>query len=268
MGPDDGRSRQAGALGDPLDSLDDEEDDGRDGGREDGGPRRGGPLAVLRWVALAVVVVVAALGLGIGLAFGWQRVHPSDTTASSGGPAGAAGAGATGAGATGAGATPTPTGAAGAPVKEPVPASWTAVTDPVQKATLSHPSTWKERRDNTGIFFAEPAATATGFGPQMVGLARIAGKGPNQALQSVQASEFANLSGYHQERFGAVKGGDGASALEFAATYAREGQQVEYVMRAVQSRDATYVLMARSTAAPAGGAEKALRILTASFTPA
>jgi hypothetical protein len=174
----------------------------------------------------------------------WEKIRPSGDTVAAEPltPAPTASASA-------AASTPTPKPAAGVAV----PADWTSFTDAAQKATFSHPGAWKDRRDGTGIFFGEVAATSpSGFGPRMVGLATVPGADAAAALAKVQSSEFAAQSGLTVDHSGPTTDANtGTQVQELAGSYTREGQQVSYVMRTVAGQGVVYVLIARVPVATA-----------------
>ncbi|AEH07814.1 hypothetical protein FsymDg_0242 [Candidatus Protofrankia datiscae] len=150
-----------------------------------------------------------------------------------------------------------------------VPADWVAVTDAQQKAAFSHPAAWQQRRDKTAVFFVEPpVGNARSGGPQMVGVARVAGTDQAAALTAVQDSEFTIQPGVTRETTRTVADPGGARVQEWVGSYLREGQRATYVMRAVPAGDAVYVLIARSSAQSAATATTLLESLRASFRPA
>ncbi|MEX5637610.1 hypothetical protein [Parafrankia sp. FMc2] len=290
------------------DGLDRDGLDGRGSGRERGGraPRRGSPARrdgfgaaerfdepdfpadvhdlddaddlpggedaglgpFLRRLVIALVVLGVALGVGVGAGVVWEKVRPSGDSASS---------------APGSEPSATPTGPAGAPTPSAgapaggqapaaVPADWVAHTDPDQRATFSHPPTWKQRRDNTGVFFGEPGAGAAGtpaeYGPRMIGVARVAGVDAPTALSQVQTGEFGSVTGLAQDRSGAATDANGAPTQELAGSYDRDGQRVSYLMRTVEAPGSVYVLIARVPAHEAGTLNTLMAALRTSFQPA
>lgn len=248
----------------PAEVGDDDFEDDYPGGEDTGlGP-------FLRRLVIALVVLGVALGVGVGAGVVWEKVRPSgdDTTSATG----ATGTEPSATPTTAAGATtPAPSAAASAQPQVTVPADWVAYTDAVQKATFSHPGSWKQRQDNTGVFFGEPGAGAAGtsaeYGPQMIGVARVAGADAATALSKVQAGEFGSVSGLSQDRSGAATDSSGAPTQELAGSYDRDGQRVSYLMRTVDGSGAVYVLIARVPAEASGTLNTLMAALRASFQP-
>ncbi|ABW16556.1 hypothetical protein Franean1_7237 [Parafrankia sp. EAN1pec] len=240
--------------------------DGLDG--PDGGESAGlGPF--LRRLVIALVVLGVALAVGVGAGVIWEKVRPSGDTATTANTPPTATPG------TGPSASPAPSTGAPAGGGQPqaaVPADWVAFTDPDQKATFSHPPTWKQRRDNTGVFFGEPGAGAVGtpaeYGPQMIGVARVAGADAATALSQVQSSEFGSVSGLTQDRSGPATDTSGATVQELAGSYDRDGQRVSYLMRTSEAPGAVYVLIARVRADASASLNTMMGALRASFQPA
>jgi hypothetical protein len=228
-------------------------------------------MSFMRRLAVALVVLAVALGVGVGAGVVWEKVRPSGRTATAADPSAAAStasaAGTSAAPGSGGGAA-TATQSAGQPaaVQIAVPADWAAYTDAVQKATFSHPPVWKQRRDNTGIFYGEPG-TASDYGPQMIGVARIPGADPTAALTKVQAGEFNGVSGLTRERSGPATDTSGQPTQELAGSYNREGQRVSYLMRTVSVSGAVYVLIARVATSAAATLNTLMGALRSSFSP-
>jgi hypothetical protein len=243
---------------DDVSDLDeaDELDDRRGGGGADS-------MSFLHRLGVALVVLAVALGVGVGAGVVWEKVRPSGRTASNAPAVPSPSASAT--------STPAATGP-GASTGQPaagqiaVPADWAPYTDPLQKATFSHPPVWKQRRDNTGIFYGEPG-TVSEYGPQMIGVARIAGADPTAALTHVQAGEFDAVSGLTKERSGPATDTNGQPTQELAGSYDREGQRVSYLMRTVAADGAVYVLIARVSTSAAATLNTLMGALRASFSP-
>ncbi len=262
------RGRPARAV-DIVDDADDVADDLVDsrgfGGRPAWGAAAadGHSMSFMRRVGIALVVLAVALGVGVGAGVVWEKVRPSGHTATagdlttpsaSGGPTAAASAPATAA------ATP----AAG---QVAVPADWVASTDAVQKATFSHPPVWKQRRDNTGIFYGEPGTTSE-FGPTMIGVARVAGADANAALDKVQTGEFAGVGGLTKNPVSATTDSSGQPTQELTGSYTREGQPVSYAMRTVSANGAIYVLIVRGATSATASINSLMGALRTSFSPA
>ncbi|WP_217465669.1 LpqN/LpqT family lipoprotein, partial [Candidatus Frankia nodulisporulans] len=231
----------------------------------------GEAMSFLRRVGVALAVLSVALGVGVGAGVVWEKVRPSGHTATAGSndptPMPTATAAAGGAGAAVATA-PAGGGAAAAGTGQvAVPADWVAFTDTVQKVTFSHPPVWKQRRDNTGIFYGEPSTTAE-FGPAMIGAARIEGTDQAAALTRVQAGEFAGVSGLTRERSGPATDSNGQPTQEIAGSYDREGQRVSYLMRTVAGNGAVYVLIARVSTDASASLNTLMGALRTSFAPA
>lgn len=258
-------------LVDGADPRDDDLIDGRgSAGREPAGRDDAGAesMSFLRRLAVAMVVLAVALGVGVGAGVVWEKVRPSGRTAASGSDqptSGAASSASPGATAT------TPPAVAGAGTAATgqiaVPADWVAFTDPQQKASFSHPPVWKLRRDNTGVFYGEPGAKATDYGPQMIGVARIAGSDATAALAKVQAGEFDGVAGLTKERSGAATDTNGQPTQELAGSYDREGQRVSYLMRTISADGAVYVLIARVSTSAAASLNTLMGALRSSFSP-
>ncbi|WP_157734309.1 LpqN/LpqT family lipoprotein [Frankia sp. AvcI1] len=249
---------------DDVNDLDeaDELDDRRDGGGGDS-------MSFLHRLGVALVVLAVALGVGVGAGVVWEKVRPSGRTATDAplAPSPSASAAASGPAATGPGASAAAsTGGPPAAGQIAVPADWAPYTDPLQKATFSHPPVWKQRRDNTGIFYGEPG-TVSDYGPQMIGVARIAGTDPTAALTRVQAGEFDAVSGLTKERSGPTTDTSGQPTQELAGSYDREGQRVSYLMRTVAADGAVYVLIARVSTSAAATLNTLMGALRASFSP-
>ncbi|MCK9894327.1 hypothetical protein [Frankia sp. AgB32] len=267
------RGRPTSAV-DMVDDADDRDDDLVDsrgyGGRADRATAAGDAdsMSFLRRLGVALVVLAVALGVGVGAGVVWEKIRPSGHTATSGGAATpsapasptVAATGGTAAGGAQSAATP----AAG---QVAVPADWVASTDAVQKATFSHPPVWKQRRDNTGIFYGEPG-TASDFGPTMIGVARVAGSDANAALAKVQAGEFAGVSGLTKNPISATTDSSGQPTQELTGSYTREGQPVSYAMRTVSVSGAVYVLIVRGATSAAASINSLMGALRTSFSPA
>ncbi len=241
---------------------------------EDTGTRRNRPrdaaevTPLLRRLLYAVVILGVAFAVGGGAGFVWQKINPGG----SGGGTGATARPSTAPGST-AGASAGPGGSASRPsaaaAPATVPADWVAATDAQQKAKFSHPSGWKQRRDNTGVFFVEPpVGTAASGGPRMVGVARVAASDQMAALNIVQGSEFASQPGLTKDSSRAVTDSSGVQVQEWVGSYLREGQRVTYVMRTLPAGDAIYVLISRSSSESADTATALVGSLRASFSPA
>ncbi len=228
-----------------------------------------GVTPLLRRLLYAVVILGVAFALGGGAGFVWQKISSSG----SGDKAGATARPSTAAGST-AGASAGPGASAGRPpaataAPATVPADWVAVADAQQKAKFSHPPGWKQRRDNTGVFFGEPpVGSVTSGGPQMVGVARVAASDQAAALNIVQDSEFASQPGLTKDGSRVVTDSSGAQVQEWVGSYLREGQRVTYVMRTLPAGDVVYVLISRSSAESADTATALIGSLRASFSPA
>ncbi|WP_243407487.1 hypothetical protein [Frankia canadensis] len=250
-------------LVDDADARDDLVDGRGPVGRDDDADAE--PMSFLRRLAVAMVVLAVALGVGVGAGVVWEKVRPSGRTASSGPTPSAT---------PGAAASPSPAGTAATAPAAPaagqiaVPADWVAYTDPQQKATFSHPPVWKQRRDNTGIFYGEPGAAAADYGPQMIGVARIAGADATAALAKVQAGEFDGVSGLTKDRSGPATDSSGQPTQELAGSYDREGQRVSYLMRTIPANGAVYVLIARVSTSAAASLNTLMGALRSSFSPA
>ncbi|EIV94987.1 LpqN/LpqT family lipoprotein [Frankia sp. QA3] len=241
-----------------LDEVD-ELDDRRGGGGADS-------MSFLHRLGVALVVLAVALGVGVGAGVVWEKVRPSGRTATATTPSPSASAASAGPAAPGAGASAAPSTDQPATGQIAVPADWAPYTDPLQKATFSHPPVWKQRRDNTGIFYGEPG-TVSEYGPQMIGVARIAGADPAAALSQVQAGEFDAVSGLTKERSGPATDTSGQPTQELAGSYDREGQRVSYLMRTVSAAGAVYVLIARVSTSAAATLNTLMGALRASFSP-
>jgi hypothetical protein len=209
-----------------------------------------------RRLVLALVWLGFALGLGVGAGVVWEKVRPSGhdtpTAAATAGPAVTAPA--TGA-APAASATPTPT----------VPADWVSYTATTTnaKSTFSHPGSWTAYSDSTAVLFTEPG------GPRMVGVARRAGVDGANALSKVQAVEFNGQPDFAVTGSGPVKDPvSGATVQELTGTYTRQGVQVAYLLRSVETTGASYVLIARAPAATSAELDSLMLALRASFQPA
>ncbi|WP_250279248.1 hypothetical protein [Frankia sp. Cppng1_Ct_nod] len=273
---DTGRSERDRARGrrrdDGADPPFEDEDTGshrnqlRDAGRD-----AGGVAPLLRRLLYTVVLLGVAFVVGIGAAFVWQKVSPSGASTTAQQPTTPRGTAAPSGGTTPSASASPGAGTGGATAT--VPADWVAYTDTQQRAKFSHPSVWKQRRDNTAVFFVEPsaatttAATTTTTGTLMVGVARVAGSDPLAALKAVQDSEFATQPGLTKDRSGQVTDSTGAAVQELVGSYLREGQRVTYVMRTVSVGNAVYVLIARSPSASAAMATTLVESLRASFSP-
>ncbi|SBW17599.1 putative membrane protein [Candidatus Protofrankia californiensis] len=228
-----------------------------------------GVTPLLRRLLYAVVILGVAFALGGGAGFVWQKIGSSG----SGDKAGATARPSTVAGST-AGASAGPGASAGRPpaataAPATVPADWVAVADAQQKAKFSHPPGWKQRRDNTALFFVEqPVGSATSGGLQMVGVARVAASDQAAALNIVQNSEFASQPGLTKDGSRVMTDSSGAQVQEWVGSYLREGQRVTYVMRTLPAGDVVYVLISRSLAESADTATALIGSLRASFSPA
>ncbi|MCM3887367.1 hypothetical protein [Frankia sp. R82] len=249
-----------------ADGPDDDGDDVILGAR--GGTARsastGEPMSFVRRVAVALAVLSVALGVGVGAGVVWEKVRPSGHTAT----AGAGGPDPTPTVVPPAGATSAGTGVATQSAGQvAVPADWVAFTDPIQKVTYSHPPVWKQRRDNTGIFYGEPG-TASDFGPAMIGATRLAGTDQTAALSQVQAGEFAGVSGLSRDRSGPATDSSGQPTQEIAGSYDREGQRVSYLMRTVPGNGVVYVLIARVSTDASASLNTLMGALRTSFSPA
>jgi hypothetical protein len=231
----------------------DDDDDRDDDDDEDDGP--GIPL--IRRLITAVVVLAAAFTIGIGAAVAWQKVHPSEEPAA--GPAAVA-------------PTAQPSSTTQPPPTTPaasgvaVPPDWVPFSDPKVRAAFSHPPNWAQRNNTTGVFFHEPSAS--GFGLQMIGVARVEGKPADAALNQVQQTEFgsAGLSNLTLGSPTPVAGSNGA--FELTGTYERQGQKVAYTLRSVSAGDAVYVLFARTAASAESDKTLLLGALESSFKSA
>ncbi|WP_199865737.1 LpqN/LpqT family lipoprotein [Frankia sp. ArI3] len=250
----------------PDDVNDLDEADELDGRRDGGGADS---MSFLHRLGVALVVLAVALGVGVGAGVVWEKVRPSGRTAMDAPavPSPSASAAASAPAATGPGASAAASTGQSAAGQIAVPADWAPYTDPLQKATFSHPPVWKQRRDNTGIFYGEPG-TVSDYGPQMIGVARIAGADQTAALTHVQAGEFDAVSGLTKERSGAATDTSGQPTQELAGSYDREGQRVSYLMRTVATNGAVYVLIARVSTSAAATLNTLMGALRASFSPA
>ncbi|WP_248840135.1 hypothetical protein [Frankia sp. AgKG'84/4] len=255
---------------DIVDDVDDVADDLVDSRGLGGRPARGAAAAdgdsmsFLRRLGIALVVLAVALGIGVGAGVVWEKVRPSGHTATAGDPttpSASAGPTAT------ATAPATAGGAPPAPGQVAVPADWVASTDAVQKATFSHPPVWKQRRDNTGIFYGEPGTTSE-FGPTMIGVARVAGSDAKAALDKVQAGEFAGVAGLTKNPVSATTDSSGQPTQELTGAYTREGQPVSYAMRTVSANGAIYVLIVRGATSATASINSLMGALRTSFSPA
>jgi hypothetical protein len=258
--------RRTGAALAGSGSVDFPDDEDDDAGRE-GDP---GAMSFARRVGVALMVLAVALGVGVGAGVVWEKVRPSGRTATNAAtePSPSASAPAGDGGATGAkpGATTPPAGGQ-AQSQVAVPADWAAYTDDVQKARFSHPPVWKQRRDNTGIFYGEPG-TVSEYGPQMIGVARVSGVDATTALTQVQAGEFDGVPGLTKERSGPATDTNGQPTQELAGSYDREGARVSYLMRTVEASGAVYVLIARVPTNAAATLNTLMGALRSSFAPA
>jgi hypothetical protein len=242
-----GRARRRPPPPPPIDDVDDD--------------LRGGEVSLLRRFVTAALVLAAAFSVGIAMAVVWQQVGGSDDS-------GAAGTSPT-AGASAGTPTTAPTASATgpAPTAVPVPADWVAYTDATQQATFSHPPNWGQRNSETGVFFSEPANTASGFGAQMIGVARSADTSAQQAVTNVQQSEFGTAGLTNFTPGTPTESNDGSGAWGVSGSYDREGQRVAYVMKSIQAPTAVYVLIVRG---PADQQQQILTLLGAlqsSFAP-
>ncbi|WP_239311310.1 hypothetical protein, partial [Frankia sp. Cj3] len=232
---------------------------------EDTGSHRAQPrksaagTPMLRRLLYAVVILGLAFALGGGAGFVWQKISPGKASVQAGPTAAPTGTAQAAASASPA-ASP-----AGTTAPAVVPADWVAVTDTKQRATFSHPPAWSQRRDNTGVFFVEPAVGTAAAGPRMVGVARVTGTDQRAALKVVQDSEFATQPGLTQDRSGPITDPTGAQSQELAGSYLRDGQRVTYVMRTLLAGDAVYVLISRSSATQADTATTLVENVRASF---
>ncbi|WP_261576061.1 hypothetical protein, partial [Frankia gtarii] len=226
-------------------------------------------MSFLRRLGVALVVLAVALGVGVGAGVVWEKVRPSGRTATDAATAPSPSATAAASAPTAAGPGTSAPASTGQPAtgQIAVPADWAPYTDPPQKATFSHPPVWKQRRDNTGIFYGEPG-TVSEYGPQMIGVARIAGADQTAALTRVQAGEFDSVSGLTKERSGPATDTSGQPTQELAGSYDREGQRVSYLMRTVSTDGAVYVLIARVSTSAAATLNTLMGALRASFSPA
>ncbi|CAO5192748.1 conserved hypothetical protein [Frankia sp. AiPs1] len=274
----DGRWDEDGRLADDGfdedDRLDEDEDDvvlgGRRGGRS--AAARSAPagesMSFLRRLGVALVVLTVALGVGVGAGVVWEKVHPSGRTAASGtGTPSSAPTTVPAANATPTSAASSASSGTSGVAQVAVPSDWVAATDPTVKATFSHPPVWKQRRDNTGVFYGEPG-TASEFGPTMIGVARVNGSDTTAALNTVQAGEFTGVSGLTRERSGPATDSSGQPTQELAGSYDREGQRVSYLMRTVSVNGAVYVLIARVSTSASATLSALMGALRTSFSPA
>jgi hypothetical protein len=222
----------------------------------------GEQMSLLRRFVTATLVLVAAFSVGIAMAVVWQQIggsdesdNPSSRVAPSASPA--------------AGTNPTTPPTTAAPAAAvPVPADWVAYTDAKQQATFSHPAGWGQRNSDTGVFFSETANTSSGFGPQMIGVARTSDSSAQQAVANVQQSEFGTAQLTNFAPGTPTEANDGSGAWGVSGTYDREGQQVAYMMRSVQAPNAIYVLIARGPVAQQQQIMTLLGALQTSFHPA
>ncbi|ETA02796.1 hypothetical protein CcI6DRAFT_01756 [Frankia sp. CcI6] len=261
-------ARRSGSLASAAGTADFPDDDDARDSRQ--GDRDSDTMPFLHRVGVALVVLAVALGVGVGAGAVWEKVRPSGrtanavpapTAASSGGPAAAAPSPSTGA------AGGQAAGGQAAAGQIAVPADWTSFTDTVQKATFSHPPVWKQRRDNTGIFYGEPG-TVSEYGPQMIGVARVAVQDPVAALTQVQSAEFNTVPGLTRDHSGPATDTSDQPTQELAGSYDREGQRVSYLMRTVSVAGAVYVLIARVSTNVLASLNTLMGALRSSFAPA
>jgi hypothetical protein len=208
-----------------------------------------------RRLITAVLVLAATFAVGVGAAVVWQKVNPSDDVAASAGPP-----------TTGPTATAPPTGAPTPAAPVPVPADWVAYTAAAQRATFSHPPTWTERSNETGVFFHEPSASGPGL--QMIGVARVEGMAADAALTHIQQTEFGSAGLTNLTPGTPAPAAGSTDAFELTGSYDRQGARVAYVLRSVPAGGAVYVLFARTAATAAQQRSVLLQSLLASFHPA
>ncbi|MBX6390118.1 MAG: hypothetical protein IRZ08_14185 [Frankia sp.] len=232
---------------------------GRDRDRPDAGQARpDGSGLFLRRLVIALVWLGFALGLGVGAGILWEKIRPSD-----------GGAPAPTASAPPSTAPAAPTTAPAQPAVVQVPGDWTAYNDQAQQVTFSHPSQWKVRQNSTGTFFGEESATSpSGFGPRMIGVARVTGTDQAAAIQQVQSAEFGQLEGLTTQPMQAVADPNtGGQVQELNGSYTREGQPVVYQLRAISGNGVVYVLIARVPGGAEGELPNLMGALRTSLTP-